>query len=146
MTGVRRIKNTLEVELVSRLGGIRQDFADELALFIHIQRELVAEVTYSMLHGQARIGAFLASLGGYIVGRCCVLTNNLYFLLADLLFGCWNQGGINDLSAPAINYLCMSCRSSKGLKQELDPDSPAWIELWSPRLKDRLLTQRSISF
>src|SRR5690606_34956183 len=71
----------------------------DLVLLVHVDRELVSEVTLAVLLGPGGIGVFLAPLGRLPVSRHRAFLDELVLFPAVALLGRGYQRRIDDLAA-----------------------------------------------
>lgn len=130
---IERIKDRLKMLAVMRTGRVRLDRADELVLFVHVDRQLVTKVAFAVLLGPGRIQILLTTLGRLPVGRHGALVNQGLFLATVMLPSSRHQRGVNDLTTPG-NESLLEQPSCNSLEQRLGVRLAPWPRLsrWIP--------------
>ena len=96
---VAPVDERIEVLAVMDAGRISLEFADDLVLLVHVDRELVAEVVLAVLLRPGGIRILLAPFGWLPVSRHRAFPDQLVLLTAVTLLGSRHQRGIDDLAA-----------------------------------------------
>lgn len=116
--GVVWVDQVLEVLAVVHAGGVGLEGADEFVPAVDVDRQFVAKVALAVLLGPTRFSVFMPALGRVPVCWGGLLLDDLFFLLRDVLFGCGNQGGVDNLPTSCNKSLAQQL-SRHGIEQGL---------------------------